>query len=356
MKILYLGSSPAPYQLDFWNEVKNTHSVQQIYLLKNIPIHNWEFTDQENISFVEYDYRNFRFRNLIGLYKLAKEVFFTDFDLIIIGGSRLAYIIALVISTIKRRKAIFWLERPIPANAFKEFIRVIYYRLLGMSVEGVFCIGKIAENYYSKFFKKSLNLPYSIRVKSIPHGDLNLEENKLNFFFLGQLIERKGIHLILDAFKNIESENINLFIAGIGSLESEVLHAVKHDRRISYLGYLNDSQKQQIFNKADIFIMPSVYDGWGVVLAEGISNGLFTIVTTRVGAMHDICDYNNHILVELNLKSIQKAIQECINKMHSIKKLRDSTRKNFLETNANSIIAANTLSKFIGANIDIQSK
>ena len=345
MKILYFGSSPAPYQLDFWKELNKFHSIEQIYLLKKIPIHSWEFSDDNSISFIDYDYLKFRWRNIKAILRLPKIIFNKQFDLIIIGGYHLPYLITFFAAFIKRKKIFLWLERPFEASRITSIVKRYYFKFLAFFATGVLCVGKLAHQYYSQFFCNNFNLPYSIHVnkKNLSiRNDLDI----LNFLFIGQLIERKGIPLILDAFKRIPDKNIRLLIGGIGTYESHVQLASRHDRRIEYLGYLNQEGKDKVLDESDVLLMPSIYDGWGVVLAEGTSRGLFSVVTKTVGAMHDICDYNDHIPVELNIKSIENAMYSCIHNKDRIFNSKSSIIEIFLKTRANSLNAAHDLAEF----------
>jgi len=63
--------------------------------------------------------------------------------------------------------------------------------------------------------------------------------------------------------------------------------------RITYAGFRPPEELPMFFAQADVFVLPSRYDGWGVVINQAIGAGLPIVCSDQVGAGHDLVDDRN---------------------------------------------------------------
>lgn len=168
---------------------------------------------------------------------------------------------------------------------------------------------------------QSINLP-DFKIKNIPNGvdteqffPLSHEENiqlkeKLNLhmkkplvLFAGRLVYRKGVDILLKAWKNVilECTNMSLLIAGSGShqhdsVEKELKQYVKENNlqsSVSFLGTVeNISEYLQV---SDIFVLPSRKEGMPNVILEAMSCGL-AVIATNIGGITDLISNKNGLL------------------------------------------------------------
>lgn len=108
------------------------------------------------------------------------------------------------------------------------------------------------------------------------------------FLFVGQLIERKGIELLLDAFKGMQGGE--LWVAGDGPLRGLVQDAAQRDGRIEFLGSLGWVELHRRYADVDVLILPSSYEVWGLVVNEAVEHGLPVIATDQVAAADDLLE------------------------------------------------------------------
>ena len=108
------------------------------------------------------------------------------------------------------------------------------------------------------------------------------------FLYCGQLIARKGVDLLVDAFVRVAADlpGARLRLVGAGPLR-----AVLEDRvppglrdRVTFAGFLPLDGLPAEFAAADAFVLPSRHDGWGVVVNQALAAGLPVIATEAVGA------------------------------------------------------------------------
>jgi glycosyltransferase involved in cell wall biosynthesis len=101
------------------------------------------------------------------------------------------------------------------------------------------------------------------------------------------LIARKGIDLVARAFVQLASEfpDARLKIAGDGELHQSLMQTLRQVReRVEFVGFKNWDELPELYASADVLCVPSRYDGWGLVVPEGLASGLPVIATNRMGA------------------------------------------------------------------------
>jgi glycosyltransferase involved in cell wall biosynthesis len=113
----------------------------------------------------------------------------------------------------------------------------------------------------------------------------------LNVLSVGQLIERKNHLRLINAVANLsDPRQVVARIAGDGPLRSE-LEAVATERgiqdQVSFEGFCTHEQLHDLFQQADVFVLQSHYDGWGVVVGHAAHYGLPIIVSDLVRSGQD---------------------------------------------------------------------
>jgi glycosyltransferase involved in cell wall biosynthesis len=97
--------------------------------------------------------------------------------------------------------------------------------------------------------------------------------------FVGRLHQRKGVDRLLRAFKKVTESNgdARLRIAGKGEGESEYKKMARElglGESVEFLGHVPDSELPALYSSASMFVMPSYYEGFGLVLLEAMASGL----------------------------------------------------------------------------------
>jgi glycosyltransferase involved in cell wall biosynthesis len=147
--------------------------------------------------------------------------------------------------------------------------------------------------------------------------------------YVGQLIERKGINYILKAFSHLSDENkkkISLTIVGDGPYRKKILNLLKYEKYISYKPFLNKNQLIPIFFKKDVFIYPSVFDGWDVAPIEAMAAKMSLIVTKNVG-MSEILNKKKSKIINCSYTELLDAIENTINIQSNVIKEGNFNRK-----------------------------
>jgi glycosyltransferase involved in cell wall biosynthesis len=111
---------------------------------------------------------------------------------------------------------------------------------------------------------------------------------------VGRLVKQKGISYLIEAIPTIVGryKNLKIIIAGSGEDYSSLKNLAERlgvSRNISFLGYVNDPLK--IINKMDVFVLPSIWEGFPYVLLEAMLLKK-PIVATNIFGVNEIVTHN----------------------------------------------------------------
>ena len=114
---------------------------------------------------------------------------------------------------------------------------------------------------------------------------------------IARLSEQKGLTYLLDAMSLLTVKDIRLFIVGDGELRNELENKVKElhlQDSVTFLGYRKDIA--ECINSFDFCVLPSVFEGFGLVAIEAFMNSK-TLVATDIPGLNEVVTNKNGILV-----------------------------------------------------------
>lgn len=174
---------------------------------------------------------------------------------------------------------------------------------------------------YSSFdtvsFAKKVNKLSPNKIKK----ELGITQKKV-VYFNGQSIERKGILPLLTAFSSRELKNIALVLTGSGPLDTVIWDYAQKYSNIYTFGYQKQNKLPHFYCIADIFILPSFQETWGLVTVEAMAAGLPIIISKFAGSSELISKERGFILKNISSASIKKSIMKMTqNKPHNKKQM-----------------------------------
>jgi glycosyltransferase involved in cell wall biosynthesis len=150
------------------------------------------------------------------------------------------------------------------------------------------------------------------------------------FLFVGQLIRRKGVDLLLRAVSQLPQSGWRLDLIGNGP-DREALMALAGrcgiSSRVRFMGNQPNQVTLTAIRSADVLVLPSRWDGWGAVVNEALMLGTPTIVSNACGAaslvINDTC---GSIFRSNDEKDLERALRSALERKTIVKQRRDSLR------------------------------
>lgn len=123
-------------------------------------------------------------------------------------------------------------------------------------------------------------------------GKYGLSQQRRHFLFSGRLVLVKRVDLLIDAFAAIGTlrPEWDLLIAGDGVLGDELRRRVPEglQARVKWTGFLQQDELKLAYHSADVLLLPSDREPWGLVVQEAMAAGLAVIASDAVGAAHEL--------------------------------------------------------------------
>ena len=145
--------------------------------------------------------------------------------------------------------------------------------------------------------------------------------------FVGTLQPRKNLIRLLEAFQKLNEKNLKLVVVGKkGWLYTEIFNKVKElklDDRIVFLDYVDRSHLYQLFQNAKCFILPSLYEGFGIPVVEAMAAKV-PVVVSNVSSLPEIVGDAGILVDPYSVDDIARGIKEAIN-------LDETTRNSIIE-------------------------
>ncbi|MGC3988601.1 MAG: glycosyltransferase family 4 protein [Chthoniobacteraceae bacterium] len=186
------------------------------------------------------------------------------------------------------RRWAFWGERLQGTSRLHRIFTAPLHRATGIVAIGSRALGEYAERFPLPLH---FDIPYHCDLQPFLETPRPARDGRpVRFLFCGQMIARKGLDHLLQAFTQLQ--NAELHLVGREAELPEMLAPLPAEvrSRIVYHGFHDPARLCEFFGLADVFILPSRYDGWGVVVNQALGAGLPIICSDAVGAGLDLVE------------------------------------------------------------------
>ena len=159
--------------------------------------------------------------------------------------------------------------------------------------------------------KKIIRIPYGFPKTGPELCDFKPSE-KFIFLNAGSQNIRKGSHLLYEAWKqcNFDPAKAELIIIGKNQLPEGVRKGLPDS--VKFINNIPNTDLMDFYRKANVFVLPTLADGFGMVISEAMSKGLPVITTMNSGGPDIITHQKNGFLVEAgDIKALAEKMKWC---------------------------------------------
>jgi glycosyltransferase involved in cell wall biosynthesis len=151
----------------------------------------------------------------------------------------------------------------------------------------------------------------------------------LLLLYVGSLIPRKNVAVLLQALRMLRSEEVGLFVVGSGPQEQELRAFCKQNGlsgRVFFEGFRQQWELPRYYALADALVLPSLREVWGLVLNEALAAGLYVLSSTKVGAAYDLLQtgWNGELFEPNSPEQLSHSIQRLVEQLDEIRQRRDA--------------------------------
>ncbi|MBK8985795.1 MAG: glycosyltransferase family 4 protein [Chloroflexi bacterium] len=207
-------------------------------------------------------------------------------------------------------------EMSIPPRVYEQL--VIEPTLAdSVMVASTFCARTLVENGISEDRLKVI--PYGVDPVGFPEKPTGTAPGEpLRLVFLGSIVQRKGIAYLLDAMRILKEEPVQLTLCGRVAPDVALIERY-HDCKVEVKIGLSHAEVLQELHDADLFVFPSLLEGFAHVILEAMSCGL-PVITTPNTCGPDVIVHGKHgfIVPIRDSKVLVDRISWCLKHRHQL--------------------------------------
>lgn len=360
MKILHVGEyvngGVATYLRTLLNGLQKYSNIESYLLISEYKSQkNWE-----NITKKVFYYKYKRsISNIFSAIKQIHEVIEkVNPDIIHVHSTWAGLFVRLPYLLKKRKAKIIYQSHGwsflMDTSKYKKNIYAFVEKILSIPTDKIINISNYEQNQAIKYGlnKNKMVMIYNGVEDKVNKSNLKLnwDKNKINLLFVGRLDRQKGLDLFLDVYNKIELDNIHLYVIGTSVLDNSL---PKNTETVTYLGWVDNKDIDAYYQACDAVIMPSRWEGFGLVAIEAMRNSK-PVIVSNAGALPELIKNNiNGYIFKLKDKFSLRDILIKLDK-NKLEIIGFNNRKLFLKTFINKQFLINMLDLYKNLNKNVK--
>ena len=163
-------------------------------------------------------------------------------------------------------------------------------------------------------------IPNGIDVSIFPKEDIKVTKNKKILLFLSRIHPKKGIEILIEAWEKLEhpkKENWQIKIIGNGddayieSLKERILEKNLSNEIIILPPIFDANKKIEAFRGADLFVLPTFSENFGIVIAEALAS-YTPVITTKGAPWKDLNEKNCGWWIDIGVNPLKNTLLEVL--------------------------------------------
>lgn len=164
-------------------------------------------------------------------------------------------------------------------------------------------------------------LRFKNQITIIPNGiDLSeMKKSKVEYgtkkmVFMSRIHPKKGIEILLEAWRSCDTTGWTLEIAGTGDAlyTANLRDRAQNLKNVHFIGAVYEETKWNFLRSADVMVLPTHSENFGIVVAEALAVGV-PVITTKGTPWQDLENYNCGWWIDLSVINLELALFEVFN-------------------------------------------
>lgn len=311
---------PSFYQADFFRTLRSYEEIDlQVIYARRLSDDRLQLGWEEDLNGYDYRFLDSRTPKL----SAARLAWAQRVRIHIVNGTfaEPSFVAALATLALGGSRYLIHSECPDPfkpRSVIKRLLKSGLGNLVARRAAGILAISRFAWNFYRAMgVARERIYPFGYfrhngqSQNSLSHPTHN---GRIEIIFIGQIVRRKGVDLLIQAMIPLFKQHPNLFlnIVGAGEIETTLqseVETLELGERIVFEGVIVAAEVQARLASADLLVLPSRWDGWGLVVNEALSAGVPVIVSDRCGAA-DLIDHgvNGYVFHSEDVNELRECV------------------------------------------------
>ena len=318
MKVLHIGEyvngGVATYLKTLINGLKQYKDVDNYLVMSKYKSDtNWGDIEKK-ITYYEYKRSIFNiFKAMIFIYKFINKI---QPDIIHVHSTWAGVFVRFPLLFIKKKSKVIYQPHGwsflMDISQLKKNIYIFIEKILSIPTDKIINISNYEQNKAIEYgFNKSKMVMIYNGVedkKNTGSMKIAMDKNKINLLFVGRLDRQKGLDIFLKTYEKYEFPNIHLYVIGTSVLDNTV---PKSTAKTTYLGWIDSKDIDTYYQACDAVVMPSRWEGFGLVAIEAMRNSKPVLVSNR-GALPELIkdNINGYVFYLENSNTLKDVLQK----------------------------------------------
>lgn len=173
------------------------------------------------------------------------------------------------------------------------------------------------------FFKNSITVVEPNGIPITNKKPIKKNFSCINTVYVGQITKSKGVHILINAFRELKEDDVRLHIVGKGPDFTEFKTLAKGDDRIIFYGFVPEYQLKELYSMANLVVVPSIwYENSPTVIYESFTSST-PVVGSRIGGIPELVvdGYNGYTFEAGNIDELKSILENLVRDIPKLKKL-----------------------------------
>jgi glycosyltransferase involved in cell wall biosynthesis len=189
----------------------------------------------------------------------------------------------------------------------------LIFNYLFNNAEKVVSLGGKLTDILKQHVKDNSKIEVLSNAVSLPEKRVQkgYEQPKLKLLFIARFAHNKGIHILLEAIKQLNNEGyedkLEFNLGGKGPLFEHYSTNFNY-KNVQYLGFVSDEQLIDLYTTNELFVFPTLFEGMPTVVLEAMSYGM-PVIVSDVGATAELVnDSTGYLIAKNSVEELKQAI------------------------------------------------
>lgn len=334
MKVAVITSIKAPYRTLQLNEICKNKEIKMTVFYTESGNEGRDWENKKAITFKEIYLKRIKTFKRYGAFNKGLLNIVIKNDIIVLGGyEKPTYIILSLLCRLFRKKYILIFDG-ISCDRISDkehFIKKIIKAFVIKKSSYIWGNGTVSKRYFNEVFNYPIERIHNqyltidgemikclsrdkLKIRKELRSKYGIDDNEKVIQYSGRLVKIKNVDLIIKAIAGINNKKVTLLITGGGEEKENLIKLAKElNIKLIITGFIN--KQEELFKHyfiSDIFILPSIYEPWGLVVNEAMYAKLPVLVSEICGCSLDLVKNNGYVFDPYDLKDLIEKIKKIL--------------------------------------------